>query len=86
MDHIISDNKTTLISRAGLSVVVLMMLSALLTGCRTPAQHRVEADETAAEIIAQKQTEALGRTSDFTIERPGETLRRRLMVSQDWRR
>jgi len=83
MDHIISDNKTTLISRAGLSVVVLMMLSALLTGCRTPAQHRVEADETAAEIIAQKQTEALGRTSDFTIERPGETLRRRLMVSQD---
>jgi hypothetical protein len=79
-----TSNKKTLIISHGLSlVVVLIIMSTMMIGCRTPVQHRVDADETAAEIISQKQTEALGRTSDFTIERPAETLRRRLMVSQN---
>ncbi len=57
-------------------------LGALTTGCKSPAEHRMDADNVAAEIIARKQQEALGRTEPFTIERPEATLRRRLMEVQ----
>ena len=70
------------IAICGLLVLTLFML-AILAGCRTSAQYRLQADKTAAEIIAQKQKEALGRSDNFTIERPSDTLRRTLMIDQD---
>jgi outer membrane protein TolC len=66
----------------------LLVLSALcgglvLSGCRTPMQHREKADEVADKIIEQKQKEALGHTEPFGIERPSDLLRRRLLLEQD---
>jgi outer membrane protein TolC len=37
----------------------------------------------AADIIRQKQKEALGRTQEFSIERPSDILRQRLLVDQN---
>jgi len=54
----------------------------LLAGCK-PGDYRREADDAAAGVITQKQQEALGRTEPFTIEKPADTLRRRLMVAQE---
>lgn len=51
-------------------------------GCRTPSEHRQEADKVASDIITQKQEEALGKTEPFSIERPSDILRRRLMTEQ----
>jgi outer membrane protein TolC len=62
-----------------------LLLAAALTaaGCQSAADYRRDADLTAYEIIAQKQEEAFGRRESFTIERPAETLRRRLLREQD---
>lgn len=51
-------------------------------GCRSPAEHREEADRVAYQIVGDKQAQALGRTEPFTIERPEDTLRRRLLLEQ----
>ena len=50
--------------------------------CKSPAQHEARADKVAADIILQKQQEALGRTEPFSIERPSDILRRRLLEEQ----
>jgi len=50
--------------------------------CKSPARHEAKADKVAADIILQKQQEALGRTEPFTIERPSDILRRRLLEEQ----
>jgi outer membrane protein TolC len=53
------------------------------TACRSPQQFRQEADGVAADIIQQKQLEALGRNEPFEIDRPGDRLRQRLFVEQN---
>jgi len=53
-----------------------------LSGCKSPEEYRKNADETAYEIIRQKQLEAVGEVEDFTIEKPSDTLRRRLLEGQ----
>jgi len=50
--------------------------------CKSPSRHEARADKVAAEIILQKQQEALGRTEPFSIERPSDILRRRLLEEQ----
>lgn len=55
----------------------------LLSSCRSPQEYRGEADEVAYGIIAAKQEEGLGETGEFTIEKPAETLRDRLLIGQD---
>ncbi|MFN0056864.1 MAG: TolC family protein [Planctomycetota bacterium] len=55
---------------------------ALATSCRSAAEHRRAADEVALRIIASGQQQALGRTENFTVERPSDTLRQRLIDSQ----
>jgi len=64
----------------------LLLLSAsagvFLLSCTTPSGYRESADRTAAEIIAAKQEEALGKTEPFTIEKPSDTLRNRLLRGQ----
>ncbi len=54
---------------------------ALPVGCK-PGDYRREADTAATGIIRQKQLEALGREEPFTIEKPADTLRRRLINAQ----
>ncbi len=66
-----------MVLRAGVPAVLVMFLA----GCR-PADYRIEADGVAYDIISRKQAEALGRTEPFTIERPADTLRRRLLLDQ----
>lgn len=67
------------------SVVILAVCAALLgvAGCESPGEYRTQADETAYEAIRQKQQEAIGKAEDFTIERPSDILRRRLLKEQD---
>ncbi len=57
----------------------------LVAGCWSPRQYREKSDQVAQKIIHQKQQEALGRTNSeaFTVERPAETLRRRLLSTQE---
>lgn len=50
-------------------------------GC-TSQQYRERTDKTAKQIIHEKQQATLGKTEPFTIERPADTLRRRLMIEQ----
>ena len=55
----------------------------LMAGCKSSREHREEADKAAYNIIDQKQKSALGRTEPFTVEKPADTLRRRLMLEQN---
>ena len=55
----------------------------LLAGCKSAVEHRQQADTVAADIITAKQQEALGRTEPFSIERPSDILRRRLLIDQN---
>jgi len=66
-------------------VVLLLVYAALLVqaGCKSPGEYRRQADETAYEIIRQKQHEAIGNAEDFTIGRPSDILRRRLLQAQN---
>ena len=70
-------------SRGHVCLAVLLSTSWLLAGCRTPVQHRQEADRIAAIIIAGKQEEALGKTEPLSVERPSDILRRRLLEQQN---
>ena len=66
-------------------LIKLLLVSLILVplGCRSPVEHRSEADKVAAEIITAKQQEALGETEPFSIERPSDILRRRLLEQQN---
>lgn len=65
-----------------LLVFGFLLLLGLIYGCKSPAEHRKEADIVSYKIIEQKQLEALGRTEPFTVERPSDLLRRRILLSQ----
>ncbi|MHC4561952.1 MAG: TolC family protein [Planctomycetota bacterium] len=65
----------------GLIAVLCGWLS--LTGGCMPSFYRREADKVATSIIEHEQQEVLGRDEPFTIERPVDTLRRRLMLEQN---
>jgi outer membrane protein TolC len=54
-----------------------------VSGCKSAAEHRVEADKVAADIIEAKQRDALGQTQPFTILTPADRLRNRLLMAQD---
>ena len=60
---------------------VLFALFAML-GCKTTSMYRKEADRVAETIIEQKQEQLLRETGDFSIERPSDILRRRLLIEQ----
>ncbi len=66
-------------------LIKLLLVSLVLVplGCKSPVEHRGEADKVAAEIITAKQKEALGKTEPFSIERPSNILRRRLLEQQN---
>ena len=64
-------------------IVYLVCMCLVLAGCRSATKHRQQADETAYSIIQTKQAEALNKQEPFTIDRPRDMLRRRLLLGQD---
>jgi len=62
------------------SITALWLL--LLTGCMSPEAARKGADTAARRIIENGQTESFGETQPFTLIRPSDTLRRKLMLEQ----
>ena len=64
-------------------MLVLVGLMAALAGCQSPEAYRLEADRVALDIIHEKQSIALNRTEPFSIERPSDRLRRRLIADQN---
>lgn len=66
-----------------LYAATVLAFTLVLTGCRTPSEHRLNADKVAADIIAEMQEQALGKTEQFSIERPSDTLRRKLLTEQN---
>jgi hypothetical protein len=60
----------------------LISLLLLQIGCQ-PSHYRLEADGVAKTIIQEKQKQALGKTEAFSIERPSDILRRRLLIQQN---
>ncbi len=66
------------------SLLSLMpLLFSFVIGCASTEKHRVRADRTAQAIIEEKQKSALGKTEPFTIDRPSDTLRKRLLLGQN---
>ncbi|MDD4873052.1 MAG: TolC family protein [Kiritimatiellae bacterium] len=66
-----------------LLISILCLALFLQAGCKTPAGYRSIADKTATDVIHKKQKEALGCTEEFSIDRPGDILRRRLLAEQN---
>jgi outer membrane protein TolC len=66
-------------SLLGLAGVAMICIS----GCKSSAEHRIDADTAAYDIIKDGQVEALGKIEDFTILQPSDIFRRRLIESQD---
>ena len=73
------------ICRSGCYIINLLLISLIFVplGCRSPAQYRRQADKVTDKIITEKQEEAFGKTEPFSIERPSDILRRRLLEGQD---
>jgi outer membrane protein TolC len=67
--------------RAGVCLAVMLVWGAavILAGCRTPGAYRVDVDRHVADIIAERQSQVPGRNGPFSVERPGDTLRRQLL-------
>lgn len=63
-------------------LTILLPCLVAVSGCKTPPQYRRQADEVAADIIEQKQREALGKADPLNILRPSDLLRRRLLTEQ----
>lgn len=59
-----------------------LVLPGFLAGCRSPDVHREQADQVAYGNVREAQQKALGRTETFSVERPADTLRRRLLIDQ----
>jgi outer membrane protein TolC len=65
-----------------LSIFLVFVLTGLYGGCRTPQEHRAEIDEQAQRIIDEGQIDAIGEKTDFSITRPSQRVRQRLLTGQ----
>ena len=65
-------------------LIFLLLLSFLtvISGCSAKS-YRIKADKTALSIIKETQKKVLGKVDDFSIERPSDILRRRLLTEQE---
>ncbi|MBW2065131.1 MAG: TolC family protein [Deltaproteobacteria bacterium] len=61
---------------------MLLVALVILAGCGTPEVYRKDADRTAVTIVREAQEKLLGKAGPFTIERPSDILRRRLLIAQ----
>jgi outer membrane protein TolC len=66
-----------------LMVIGVIFTLFALVGCKTTSKYRMDADRVAETIIEKKQEQWLGKTEDFSIERPSDILRRRLLIEQE---
>ncbi|NLD37326.1 MAG: TolC family protein [Desulfatiglans sp.] len=64
------------------AVLFLLAAPALFSGCSAKS-HRLRADKTALSIIKKEQARLLGKADDFSIEKPSDILRRRLLTEQE---
>jgi outer membrane protein TolC len=62
--------------------VLLIATTLPLSACKSPSKFRQQADTAAYRNVQDAQREAIGRNEPFTIERPADTLRRRLLIDQ----
>lgn len=62
--------------------LLLLTGATLFSGCSAKG-HRLRADKTALSIIQKEQTKLLGKADDFSIEKPSDILRRRLLTEQE---
>jgi outer membrane protein TolC len=85
MQQKVTENSTRQRNHGGDHLLGLLLVSLILLplACRSPAEYRSEANKAADEIIAAKQEQAFGETEPFSIERPSDILRRRLLEQQD---
>ena len=60
------------------SIVIIMAIN----GCKSPEKYRENADKTAYDIIHNAEKDLFNRESTFTIEKPEDALRRRLVEAQ----
>jgi len=69
----------------GKNIFLLLVIAVLpwIAGCASTTGQLKQADRVVARIIEEKQVAALGRKEPFTIETPEQTLRSRLIFSQD---
>ncbi|MCK5563742.1 MAG: TolC family protein [Planctomycetes bacterium] len=76
--------QTTIITKIQHTAVAFLLgvLVFALGGCQKPEEYRTEADKIAAEVIMQKQIDAIGKHYPIRIERPSTILRRRLIKEQ----
>lgn len=63
----------------GRAVILAWLAVLILIGCRTPGAYRAKVDQTALAVIAQTREQTLGTKEHFTVERPSNRLRRRLV-------
>ncbi len=63
--------------------ILLMSITLITTGCRSPKSYRTEADSVAGQILQDSWNSAVGHSEDgFTIEPAQDSLRRRLLLDQ----
>lgn len=65
------------------SLLATALVAALCASCRSPEKHRAAADEAAYSILDRKRKEVLDKEEPFRVERPSDTLRRRLLLGQE---
>ena len=63
-------------------LLLALILFLFFSGC-SAKYHRTKADKTALSIIKNAQENVLGKSDDFSIERPSDILRRRLLTEQE---
>lgn len=63
-------------------LISFILIAVMMAGCMEPAQHREKADKVAYNIIKHKQIETMGQPEIFTLVRPSDLLRRRLLTDQ----
>ncbi|MBE0534194.1 MAG: TolC family protein [Phycisphaerae bacterium] len=64
-------------------ILLLALMLVVPSGCKSPTDYRMEADNVAYDIVQEKQDEALGQTERFTIVRYSDLLRHRLIACQN---
>jgi len=70
-------------SKRGAAWVPVCIILLLLPGaCAAPEAYRKEADSRALQLIEETRAERLGKKAAFSLERPSDLLRRRLIASQ----
>ena len=60
-------------------VSFLCIVTAILVGCQTSGSYRTEVDLKAQHIIMEKRSQTLAKKTHFTLEKPGDTLRRKIL-------